>query len=83
MSPIVSQESEWRKLLLYGAVMKIFKNPSVPDTHYSERQDKLFSLQIQPLEVDTFFLRRKEQLADVEKIGSKLQLFYEVRFCII
>ena len=27
-------------------------NPLVPDAHYSERQDKPFSLQIQPLEVD-------------------------------
>ena len=29
-----------------------FLNPLVPDAHYSERQDKLFSLQIQQLEVD-------------------------------
>ena len=27
-------------------------SPSVPDAHYSERQDKPFSLQIQQLEVD-------------------------------
>ena len=27
-------------------------NPLVPDAHYSERQDKPFSLQIQRLEVD-------------------------------
>ena len=27
-------------------------NPVVPDAHYSERQDKPFSLQIQQLEVD-------------------------------
>ena len=27
-------------------------NPLVPDVHYSERQDKPFSLQIQQLEVD-------------------------------
>ena len=27
-------------------------NPLVPDAHYSERQDKPFSLQIQQLEVD-------------------------------
>ena len=27
-------------------------NPLVPDAHYSERQDKPFSLQIQWLEVD-------------------------------
>ena len=27
-------------------------NPLVPDDHYSERQDKPFSLQIQRLEVD-------------------------------
>ena len=27
-------------------------NPLVPDAHYRERQDKLFSLQIQQLQVD-------------------------------
>ena len=32
--------------------MKCNINPLVPDAHYSERQDKPFSLQIQRLEVD-------------------------------
>ena len=32
------------------AVLK--QNPLVPDAHYSERQDKPFSLQIQQLEVN-------------------------------
>ena len=37
-------------LLLLGIITGI--NPLIPDAHYSERQDKLFSLQIQGLEVD-------------------------------
>ena len=32
--------------------MKLSINPLVPDAHYSERQDKPFSLQIPQLEVD-------------------------------
>ena len=42
------------RVLFVQAVFSCFTllNPLVPDAHYSERQEKPFSLQIQLLEVD-------------------------------
>ena len=39
-------------LKTFYAAPNSFFNPLVPDAHYSERQDKPFSLQFQQLEVD-------------------------------
>ena len=38
--------------MLTGLSMSHIFNPLVPDAHYSEAQDKPFSLQVQRLEVD-------------------------------
>ena len=44
---IVRRAAGHLRLILFFII-----NPLVPDAHYSERQDKPFSLQIQQLEVD-------------------------------
>ena len=58
MSTTISHFITWQTTVLYKTYYywegntNGFINPLVPDAHYSERQDKPFSLQIQWLEVD-------------------------------
>ena len=51
-------------------------NPLVPDVHYSERQDKPFSLQFQRLEVDLKLNCRFLFFAPWELMGQKNKSYY-------